>query len=160
MRECSHIGQCSFTPKGSMCERTARALFDTLTAADIKSLAGLDDVKVQKGRDNFKLLRDVASEVFDEGEERQKFIERIDAAKLYYQTEYIPHLQRVGSHCCNCMTCGFHNDENPNDIICEEKNIHKPSCTKCADSFSIIHELRSKTQCLLDKTISSYSKKK
>jgi hypothetical protein len=48
-----HTGRCKFTPKGSICKITIQELIECLTADDIKSLSGLDDIKVEKGRDNF-----------------------------------------------------------------------------------------------------------
>jgi hypothetical protein len=106
MKPRSHEGDCAFTPKGSICAGTVRALVDSLTVGDIKSLSGLDDVKVLKGRDNFARLRDIAKQVL-EPDEAKPFIKQCDDVELFYQTDYVPHLQRDGTHKCNCLTCGF-----------------------------------------------------
>jgi hypothetical protein len=106
MKSRSHDGECAFTPKGSICADTVRALVDSLTVGDIKSLSGLDDVKVLKGRDNFARLREIAKQVL-EPDEVKPFIKQCDDVELYYQTDYVPHLQRDGTHKCNCLTCGF-----------------------------------------------------
>lgn len=102
-----HDGKCAFTAKDSVCPSTVRSLIASLTAGDLKSLSGLDDVKVLKGRDNFKKLREVAKRVCDPTEE-EAIIKRIDDCELYHQTDYVPHLERHGTHRCNCLTCGFH----------------------------------------------------
>ena len=44
-----HNGKCAFTPKDLVCPTTVRSLIALLTASNIKSLSGLDDVKVLKG---------------------------------------------------------------------------------------------------------------
>ena len=96
MKERGHDGKCAFTPKGSISATTVRELISCLTAGDIKSLSGLDNVRVLKGRDNFKSLQEISKEVF-ESKEAGAVIKRIDECELYYQTDYIPHLQVVGS---------------------------------------------------------------
>jgi hypothetical protein len=58
-----HNGKCTLMAKDSVCPSTVYSLISTLTDSDIKSLSGLYDVKVSKGRDNFKKLREVAKRV-------------------------------------------------------------------------------------------------
>jgi hypothetical protein len=107
MLERHHSGRCSFTPESSVCASTVRELIQTLTAGDIKSLSGLDDVSVLKGRDNFLALKDITTRICKPGQEAESIISSIDAAELFYQTDFVPHLSRKGSHRCNCVTCGF-----------------------------------------------------
>jgi hypothetical protein len=107
MKGRKHEGACEFTATASISPSTVRTLVDSLTAGDIKSLSGLDDVKVLKGRDNFIRLRNFAKQVCEHGEETKRIIERIDDCELFHQTDFVPHLQRVGTHKCNCLTCGF-----------------------------------------------------
>jgi hypothetical protein len=102
-----HKGNCKFTVTDSICPDTVCTLVASLTAGDIKSLSGLDDLKVLKGRDNFIGLREFAKKVCDDGEETKRLIEQIDECKVYHQTDFVPHLMRTGSHNCNCLTCGF-----------------------------------------------------
>jgi hypothetical protein len=109
MKGRKHEGKCEFTATSSICPETVRTLVASLTAGDIKSLSGLDDVKVVKGRDNFIALREFAKKVCDDGEETKRIIERIDECELYHQTDFVPHLNRIGTHNCNCLTCGFNN---------------------------------------------------
>jgi hypothetical protein len=108
MKGRKHEGKCEFTATAaSITPNTVRDLVDSLTAGDIKSLSGLDDVKVLKGRDNFIGLRAFANKVCEHGEETKRIIKRIDDCELFHQTDFVPHLQRVGTHKCNCLTCGF-----------------------------------------------------
>jgi hypothetical protein len=101
-----HDGKCSFTPARSVCASTVQALIESLTAGDIKSLSGLDDIKVLKGRDNFKALREIVKIVCSP-DEAATMVKDIDDTELYHQTDFVPHLQKSGTHKCNCMTCGF-----------------------------------------------------
>ena len=120
-----HDGKCAFTAKDSVCPSTVYSLISTLTDSDIKSLSGLYDVKVSKGRDNFKKLREVAKRVCDPTEE-ELIIKRIDDCELYHQTDYVPHLERHGVHGCNCLTCGFHDKGE-----CRQ-TVSLPYCTVCS----------------------------
>jgi hypothetical protein len=106
MEERKHSGKCKFTPKGSVSASTIRDLIASFTAGDIKSLSGLDDVRVLKGRDNFKSLREIAKKACKH-EDVDAMLKKIDACEIFYQTDYVPHLEKVGSHRCNCLTCGF-----------------------------------------------------
>ena len=107
MKGRKHEGKCEFTATASISPNTVCTLVDSLTAGDIKSISGLDDVKVLRGRDNFIGLRAFAKKVCEHGEETKRIIERIDDCELFHQTDFAPHLQRVGTHKCNCLTCGL-----------------------------------------------------
>eukprot|EP00980_Cylindrotheca_fusiformis_P025942 scaffold14950_cov156-Cylindrotheca_fusiformis.AAC.1 len=142
-----HDGKCAFTPKGSICRTTALELARLLTGPEIKKLAGLDDVKVLKGRDNFNKARKITDELFLDGEEAHTTLkQRIDDQELFFHTDYIPHLERISNNKCNCLTCGFCDRENVEDIVCPMKDDHGPSCTQCADGFAIFQEMKAKIQ--------------
>jgi hypothetical protein len=49
MKGRKHEGKCEYTATDSICPNTVRTLVASLTAGDIKSLSGLDDIKVLKG---------------------------------------------------------------------------------------------------------------
>ena len=51
------------------------------------------------------------------------------------------HLKRTGECCCNCLTCGFNDSKNPDDIVCAARADHVPSCTDCALPFAILETL-------------------
>ena len=106
MLEKKHKGTCLFTPKGAVCPGTVRSLISCLTAGDVKSLAGLDDTKVLKGKDNFRKLREICDKLYSV-DKAKLMRDRIDECKLYHKTDYVLHLTRVGSHRCNCLSCGF-----------------------------------------------------
>jgi hypothetical protein len=120
MQERHHEGRCKFTPESTICSTTVWELIQTLTAGDIKSLSGLDDVRVLKGRDNFEALRNIAKRVCRPGEETDSIINSIDGAELFYQTDFVPHLRRSGSHRCNCVTCGF--NDSGESFMCSDIN--------------------------------------
>ena len=54
----------------------------------------------------------------------------------------MPHLQRHGTHLCNCLTCGFNDKKQPDVMVCQFIDDHEPSCTKCTEGFAIICELK------------------
>lgn len=137
-----HEGKCKFTVKGSVSFTTAKNLVESLTSTDMVALSGLDDVKVEKGRDNFIALRDLAKEFSSTTQEAEAMTDRIDNQEIFYQTDYMPHLQRHGTNWCNCLTCGFHDKKQPDDMVCQFIDDHEPSCTKCTDGFAIICDLK------------------
>jgi hypothetical protein len=49
----AHSGNHKYTEEGSISMTTAMELVNTVTVNDIKAVAGLDDLKVLKGRDNW-----------------------------------------------------------------------------------------------------------
>jgi hypothetical protein len=106
MNEMAHDGKCQFTPKGSISYTTSLALAKELTGPEIRKLAGLDDVKVLKGRDNWIRTKGIVDEVF-QGVEAEEYRDRIDNQETFYSTTYIPHLSKASDHKCNCLTCGF-----------------------------------------------------
>jgi hypothetical protein len=106
MNEMAHDGKCQFTPKGSISYTTSLALAKELTGPEIRKLAGLDDVKVLKGRDNWIRTKGIVDEVF-QGVEAEEYRDRIDNQETFYSTDYIPHLSKASDHKCNCLTCGF-----------------------------------------------------
>ena len=104
----SHEGNCHVTPKGSMSFTTARDFLRSLSGSgsEMKKLAGLDDVKTLKGRDNFLRMERIVDQVFDE-EKAKSYKERISEISTFYLTDFIPHLSKESNHKCYCLTCGF-----------------------------------------------------
>jgi hypothetical protein len=122
MRKKGHEGRCAFTPKGAISESTIWMLAKSLTAGNLKSLSGLDDTKVLKGRDNFHCLRRIVNEFVDDTVEVQTLLKKIDDTEVFHKTDFTTHLQRHGSHSCNCLTCGF---------CAKGAMIVKVPCTSC-----------------------------
>ena len=106
--EKGHEGRkCQFTPKGSMSLAKATDLIKLLTGADIKKLSGLDDIKVEQGRENFKNIRTYIDELFGP-EESHALKKRVDDVENFHKTDFEHHLERQSDYSCACMTCGFH----------------------------------------------------
>jgi hypothetical protein len=80
-----------------------------MTAGEQKSMVGLDDTKVLKGRDNFIALRTVVKDVFTDQSKAKVMLKRIDDCEIYYKTDFPLHLKKHGDHRCQCLTCGFNN---------------------------------------------------
>jgi hypothetical protein len=138
MYERGHASQCRFTPKGSLSQSTVTKLVKTLTGGEIKRLAGIDDAKVLKGRYNFDRMRDLTKSIVDDIEERNQMLKEIDKIKVFYQTNFSDHLQRQSNQRCNCLSCGFSNEE---EILCSNHNSHNKACTECTAGFALINQL-------------------
>ena len=71
---------------------------------------------------------------------------RIDAAELFYRTEFPTHLQSQAEYSCCCFECGFYDPEGTECISCpkEEAKEHKNSCNKCSDMYAVIQVLQKK----------------
>jgi hypothetical protein len=96
-RRCSckkdHAGsKCKFTLPGSISLSKAKDLIKVLTGNDIKKLSGLDDVKTEKGRENFIQLRKLIEKlVSPDREDAMK--KRVDAVELFHKTGFNKHLK-------------------------------------------------------------------
>ena len=71
-----------------------KELVSTLTGDEIQKLAGLDDVKTLKGRDNWIQAKLIVDRLF-EGDEVDGYKERIDEQETFYLTDYTKHLSQV-----------------------------------------------------------------
>ena len=142
LRGRKHEGKCKYTAKHSMSLTTAQNLIASLTSDDMMSLAGLDDTKVEKGRDNFIALKKMADEVYSTDEEATALKDKIDEVEIFHQSEFIHHLGRHGTNRCNCLTCGFNDEKSPDDIVCPYTDDHPPSCENCSKGFEVIIELQ------------------
>lgn len=130
--------KCKFTPKGSLSIRTVEELINHITMDDIKKLSGLDDTKVECGRENFDELRELVNEYCGSEEERRSLQEEIDTCETFYQCDYIRHLSRTSEYACACLTCGF---SGVDGIECGCRDTHKNSCVDCARGFKIIRRV-------------------
>ena len=104
-----HGGKCAYSHKAvsPISLTTAKKLISALTAGEVKNLTGLDDIKVFKGRENFKKQRQLVEKFFEVGPEKYQMLKDIDEVEMFYVTDFIPHLQRESEFKCNCLTCGF-----------------------------------------------------
>jgi hypothetical protein len=102
-----HAGsKCKFTLPGSISLSKAKDLIKVLTGNDIKKLSGLDDVKTEKGRENFIQLRKLIEKlVSPDREDAMK--KRVDAVELFHKSDFDKHLERHSEYACACLSCGF-----------------------------------------------------
>jgi hypothetical protein len=105
--EAGHDRACKFTAPGSMSMTRAKDFVKLLTGPDIKKLSGLDDIKVEKGRENFQSIRKYIDVLYapDEAHAMKK---RVDAVENFHKTDFDKHLSREAEYACACLTCGFH----------------------------------------------------
>ena len=149
-----HAGVHKYTEKTSISATTFKDLVGALTGGDAKRLSGLDDVKVEKGRENFIALKRLVEKVFNEQDKVMVFHKRIDKVELFYQTDFQKHLSRNGTHMCNCLTCGFVDTTNDCGIACNGQ--HLPSCTRCTESYKIIEEIQAAIKQKRDTALQSF----
>jgi hypothetical protein len=101
-----HSGHCKFTAPGSISMTTATELIKSLTGNDIKKLSGLDDVKTERGRDNFVRMRRLVGQVCSLNE-APALKKEVDDVELFHKTDFDNHLSREAEYSCSCLTCGF-----------------------------------------------------
>ncbi len=87
--------------------RFATDLIKTLTGGELKQLTGLDDIKVERGRDNFIRIRRLIDQLCDPAE-RIELKKEVDEVELFHKTDFPNHLERVSEFACSCLTCGFY----------------------------------------------------
>jgi hypothetical protein len=102
----NHTGNCRFTSKDGCSMTTARKVVSILSGGELKSLSGLDDIKVVQGRENFIRMRSLIDKLA-EPEESATMKKQVDDVELFYKTDFQNHLEREGEHACCCLTCGF-----------------------------------------------------
>jgi hypothetical protein len=106
-----HIGKkCRFTPKDGCSMTKATQFIKMLTGGELKQLTGLDDIKVERGRDNFIRIRKLIEQLVCEANQRINLTKEIDEAELFHKTDFSNHLERAGEFACSCLTCGFYNN--------------------------------------------------
>lgn len=101
--------KCQFTQKNGCSMRFATDLIKTLTGGELKQLTGLDDIKVERGRDNFIRIRRLIDQLCDPAE-RIELKKQVDEVELFHKTDFPNHLERVSEFACSCLTCGFYNN--------------------------------------------------
>jgi hypothetical protein len=84
---------------------TAQKVDSTLLGGELKSLSGLDDIKVVQGCDNFIHILSLINKLAEP--EESATIKKVDDVELFYKTDFPNHLEREGEHTCCCLTCGF-----------------------------------------------------
>jgi hypothetical protein len=105
--EAGHDGTCKFTAPGSMSMTHAKDFVMLLTGEDIKKLSGLDDIKVEMGRENFQSIRKYIDVLYppDEAHAMKKWV---DGVENFHKTDFDKHIGPEAEYACACLTCGFH----------------------------------------------------
>jgi hypothetical protein len=139
-----------FTPKSRLSSSTIENILHQMTAGKIRSLAGLDDTDVEKGRDNFLSMKSLVRTLSEAGmygrngcPEADVLIENIGRMEEFHKIGFPRHLGNNESHhICTCFSCGFH-DEGTDHIECtlRESGQHLGPCGECADSFKVFADI-------------------
>ena len=145
----NHDGKHAYTPDDKLSPSTIARILSTLTNGEIKSLAGLDNIDVIKGHDNFESMREMVKKLVYIGRmdaggqcELADLIEsKIDESEAFHKMIFPQHLGKPGSkHKCTCIQCGLSHGEK--DIInCPLHGAHSPPCKECQLSFTMIGDL-------------------
>jgi hypothetical protein len=145
-----------YTPKGFLSPSSILRIMKAVTSGTIKSLAGLDDIMVEKGRDNFqrmKMLVQIFAAVANkvgpsQQEEIDKLYDEIDKVEKWHKIDFAHHLKlglvvsdSESTACCTCIQCGFHSDDEHTCCAEGKDNSHLPPCTDCQHGFQVIAKL-------------------
>jgi hypothetical protein len=173
-RRCLHVaghgGNCKFTPKDSLSMTKASELIKLLMVEDVKKLSGLDDVKVEQGRENFAAMREYVDKLFGvhDPEEVMALKKRVTTVEDFHWTDVDMHLSPQSEYSCSCLTCGFFDrgkfhhtfrvmqsnqsnsvllyfkllPDHPNDIVCNM--VHKSPCKHWVEGYTIVKLCRRK----------------
>jgi len=148
-RERNHPGQHQFTPENLLSPSTIYRSVSELTSGEIKSRAGLDNIDVHKGHENFVTMRSLVHTFgsLTHGQEKireEDLLQRIDAVEEFHKVDFQRHLggKDGGSvkYACMCIQCGFY-DEEIDPIKCPCDGKHHAPCKQCQDSVELIMEL-------------------
>lgn len=122
---------------------TMHNVMGSLTNGKIKNLAGLDNVDVNTGHDNFLEMKEIVRELTCIGGldlTQYNFEETIDTVQQFHKTKFLDHIHVESNHSCTCVACGFADE--PDDIIpCPNHRNHLPPCRECKQGFELIRDL-------------------
>ena len=133
----------AYTPKHLLSPSTIEKLVKELTSGSITSRAGLDNIDVEKGTDNFNQMRELVSTLAPfvrDDLAKDSILEKIDACETYHKVNFERHLeQNNNKHICMCLHCGFYDEVH--DQIQFNGNHKTIPCKDCQDSFTIFDDL-------------------
>jgi len=139
LKQKGHSGNHKYTTSKMISRRICLQILDRLTAGSIKSLAGLDDEDVEKGRNNFIRLRAIVDRLYalhpTSTSNKDRIILMIHESEAFHKSGFIDHIKDRSNtqFTCCCLHCGFYSKD---DLI-ECHNIHEGVCSKCNQSFAI-----------------------
>lgn len=133
----------AYTPKHLLSPSTIEKLVKELTSGRITSRAGLDNIDVEKGTDNFIEMRQIVNTLAPfsrDDSEKEKILNNIDACEVFHKVNFERHLkQSQNRHVCMCLRCGFYN-EIDDPIKCDRRHKKRP-CQDCQDSFAVFRDI-------------------
>ena len=105
----------------------------------MKSWAGLDNIYVLKGHQNFANMQTMvttsAGIIQNDIDNTRKHLEdEIDWVESFHKVGFREHIG-VGTCKCTCIKCGFHSTIDP--ITCENRQTHTPPCKDCQQTFKV-----------------------
>ena len=114
-----------------------------LSSGEITSRAGLDNIDVLKGHDNFEHMRVMVENLstiiggVEASETCSNLKKQIDFVQDFHKVNFSRHLE-MGLSACTCLQCGFY-DAKVDPIEC--KHHHKPPCKDCQQCFRVSFQL-------------------
>ena len=141
----NHVGRHKYTPKHLLSPSTIEKLIKELTSGSITSRAGLDNIYVEKGTENFEGMRSIVETLSTFAnwniEKKEEIRCQIDSIEEFHKTYFEKHLlQSENKHICMCIHCGFH-DGRQDNISCPGNHKAFP-CKSCQDSFQVFDVMR------------------
>ena len=158
--------QCKYTPGSLFSPSSIERVLAAATNGSLKSLAGLDDEDVEKGYNNFKKIREIATRVYNRlGMSKcdtDKLKKTIDEVQVFIETSFVGHTKKHAEHICGCISCGFTSPpQTPSEtgkkkkknasekkkhcetVPCQrrENGTHKGSCEDCEKCFEMFSTL-------------------
>ena len=101
----------AYTPKHMLSPSTICKLVKELTSGRIMSRAGLDNIDVEKGMENFSTMRQITETLAPfarDDSTKEDLQERIDTCDTFHKVHFDRHLQQDENwHVCMCLHCGF-----------------------------------------------------
>ena len=133
----------AYTPKHMLSPSTIEKLVKDLTSGRIMSRAGLDNIDVEKGMENFSSMRQVVETLAPFARDnfiKERILEKINICETFHKVHFERHLlQDKNRHICMCLHCGFYDEKN-DPIQCNGNHKNFP-CQDCQDSYSIFKDL-------------------
>ena len=149
-KEAGHDGNHQFTPEGCLSPSSLQRILISVTTGTLKSLAGLDDIDTYKGTENFermKSMADILCNLSGQAGALKPLLEKIERVVVFHKTDFHRHLDlaltETSKHCCTCIRCGFHLDNNPIECPLRTAGKHIGPCSRCQEGFEVISKLYS-----------------
>lgn len=123
---------------------TIEKILKELTSGGIESRAGLDNIMVEKGMENFEEMVNIVNTLctfLGDAPRQEKLKNKINEIETFHKVNFERHLNYTGKskHSCMCLHCGFHCEDD--QIKCPQNHCNYP-CKECQDSFTIFNDLK------------------